>query len=276
MSTHPTFVISMVMALLIAVADAPAQTYQNIVVGEGCASICVDGHCELTCRGKNEGSKTKLKGAKAVKPKTVASQKARRELDFTDFSGLIINEVDADVRFDKQWSVVVTGDKRCVETVGFDLADGVAKVPTLRVAPLKKCSTTLPTKLLITTPQLMSIRAYGNANVELYGFTQNDINLEASDNVTLRINASQISQLRLKTDGNADVEMNESEIINADVMINDRSDVKLSFGVQTDGLLTGIVAGMSELLYCGAPVASLKVLNMADYSQTDCGVISQH
>ena len=114
------------------------------------------------------------------------------------------------------------------------------------------------------------MRVYGNSDSILQGFDQAQVNIETYGNSNLAVEQSRFESVELMADDNSTLSTTKSEIFNADVAIKGQSDVKLRFGHGENGNLTGIVAGMSDLSYCGSAAKSLKVIELADANKFNC------
>jgi len=246
-----------------------AGSIVNIVSGDGCASTCINGRCESVC-GDGKGVRVTSFGIDDSGPAI------SREFDFSDFDSLIINNVNAEVRFGEKWSVIAHGTESCVKNMSITLEPGTSKPKVLRLAMAGSCSTTVTPRVLVSMPSLSSLSADGNSDVELADFDLESVNLDVSDNVDLLGYSNRFANLYISSNDNADIDLHKSAFFNANVAIAGQSDVKLRHDRAIDGTkngsIAGTVLGMSDLQYCGLGPQSLEIADMADATQISCDV----
>ncbi len=262
------------LGLLLSPSAAMAQNYQNVVIGEGCASICVDGVCEKTCRGQ-KASKSSARGDGIRGASNEGSKIVSESFDATDFSVVIVKGVNTDVVFSDGYDVTVEGSEPCLATLELELNAGLDNANSLKISSAVACAH--ETKVQVTMPRLDTLRVYGNSNATVSGFEQNSLNIEAYDNTDLQLLGNTLSSANLVAEGNSTVNSTKSHIFNADVALSGRSDVTLRLGRKLEtGYLTGIVAGMSDLLFCGATAKSLKINELADANEVGCEQLNRN
>jgi len=237
--------------------------FKNIVIGEGCASTCVDGKCEKTCKG------SKLDSESSVNKVSGRANIASKDFDFIDFDNVVIEGYNATIVKSEGFQVSVSGAQDAIEMVEVSV-DVKANRSALRVALPDGYSSTTDGFVLIHMPVLSNLKAYGNTDVSMRDFEAQIVNIELSGNADLVGFANTIEQLTLRVDDNADADLMQSEIANADVSLNNQANAKLNFNKNRTGVLTGSVMGMSDVQFCGDPEQSLKVSDMSDATKLDC------
>ncbi len=246
----------------VAVAETPNQVkYKNVVIGEGCASTCVDGVCEKVCKGDDAGVITRTGQASSN-----ATSNARR-YGFEDFNNLEITGFDAVIEYAEEFSVSAQSNTDNLERLNVELLVGVAGVATLKVSVVGDVS--LGGAITIRTPDLQSITVSGDADVSISGFVQDQVLISAFENADVTFKDNAFGALILTVSGNADVSLVKSKVTTAEVSLDGNSNAGLNF-VDSGGELTGSVTGSADLEYCGNPERRISVAGMADSNQVEC------
>lgn len=232
----------------------------NIVIGNGCASTCINGKCESTCDGKASNNAEQLDD--------IAES---REFSFRDFERIRVADLDIEIRQADDYSVVVTDGKQALEHISVELVSGQDKAEqTLAISVSRNYFSRTGGKVVILTPILRSVNAVGNASVAVSGFDQGSIELFTTDNASMEISNSRFSELSLSANRNTEVIMAEASIGGAEVEIGDQADVTLNFSGFDNAQIVGRVDGMADLEICGNPDQNLTVSDMADAVQNQC------
>lgn len=260
--------LSLIAALIGSTASAESIVkggFKNVVIGTGCASTCIDGKCEETCKGEGKGK---------FYSETLETKKVGlvdKEYKLTGFEDIVVDDSFVLIQRGSEFHVSASNVPNAIDYMQVSLELGADQKAVLKVSIDPQYASRFRGSVLIQLPTLASVRAYGNADVQIEGFNAQDVNLEASSNAGIVGLNNKFGALLLRADGNADIDLMKSEIVNADVTLNDQSNAKINFGMDETGVLTGSVTGMSDLEFCGNPRQSLKVSDMADATELDCG-----
>lgn len=241
-----------------------AGQFNNVVIGQGCASTCVNGKCEKVCRGSDADVNAQQQNNKEA----VLSEK---NFHLDGFESLSIDSVDVYARHSEHFAVSASGDSTCVDSLNLAIiSDSPQSKKTLKASMKNGCAGQVGVKVVVSMPVLSMLDAHGNSDVIVQGFNQKALDVQVYDNVNVNLEQNRVEMFSLSSSGNSTVESADNEFFKVDVAITDQSDVTLSFGRSNKGYLTGIVAGMSDLLYCGATAQSLTITELADANQIDC------
>jgi len=226
--------------------------FKNVVVGEGCASTCINGVCEKTCKGDSQtgGSQSSSQSNSANSPKIT------KAYDFEDFKDLDVSGFDAEVMFGDEFLVEAQGKAVDLQNLNVDLEVSADKAATLKVSVQGGAS--IPGSMKIVLPELESLRVGSTSDVVVTGFEQQRLDIDVSQNTDVEIANSKFDSINLNAVGNSDISLAQSKARSAQVALNGNANAVISFSENGD--LRGTVDGSSDLEYCGAPKTKLSVL----------------
>jgi len=258
MSKYINCALLLLFAISLVIGSVNAKQFTNIVIGEGCASTCVNGVCESSCKGK---TKTNINtGHGDIKL-------ISRNVDLAGFHALKVNNINANIRFGQGFEVELAGTTSCIDALKLKIEDG----NTLNAYYGSSCQSSLPVTLNIQMPKVIKLAVLGNSTVEMAGFEQNTFDVHVSDNSALIIKNGVFQQLSLAALDNAELKFVEVESPEISVAISGRSDVSLGFVNNNDvANISGKIEGLADLKYCGGHTLQVETLDLADVNAYSC------